>query len=87
MNPNQKVKVKSQIKNYQEKIKELREKLKAKGVTSEGDFSKLNNAVLKGGKSLKKIVEGGLKAKGARGKNPDVVKTYTHAPQLPTLKF
>ena len=87
MNAKQKMKAKTQIKNYQEKIKELREKLKARGVTDEGGVFKLNNAVLKGGKDVKMLVEGGLKAKGNRGKKPDVVKTYTNAPQLAPLQF
>lgn len=87
MTPNQKAKVKSQIKTYQEKIKELREKLKARGVTDEGSVFKLNNAVLNNGKDIKQLVEGGMRAKGNRGKKPDVVKTYTHAPQLAPLKF
>ena len=41
----QKLKVRSQIKAYQEKIKDLRVKLKAKGVTDEGVVGKLNDAV------------------------------------------
>ncbi len=85
MNAKQKMKAKTQIKNYQEKIKVLREKMKS--MANEGGVFKLNNAVLKGGKDVKMLFEGGLKAKGNRGKNPDAVKTYTHAPQLAPLQF
>ena len=79
----QKLKVRSQIKAYQEKIKDLREKLKAKGLTDEGStVEKLNDAVLKGGKVVKNLIKGGMAAQANRGKTPDVVKTYTNAPQL-----
>ena len=82
LNIKQKLKVRSQIKAYQEKIKDLREKLKAKGVTDEGVVGKLNDAVLKGGKVVKDLIKGGMAAQSNRGKTPDVVKTYTTAPQL-----
>jgi hypothetical protein len=79
----QKLKVRSQIKSYQEKIKDLREKLKAKGMTDEGStVEKLNDAVLKGGKVVKNLIKGGMAAQTNRGKTPEVVKTYTNAPQL-----
>lgn len=78
----QKFKVRSQIKAYQEKIKDLREKLKARGVTDEGAVGNLNDAVLKGGKVVKDLIKGGMAAQANRGKKPDVVKTYTNAPQL-----
>jgi len=78
----QKLKVRSQIKSYQEKIKDLREKLKAKGITDEGTVEKLNDAVMKGGKVVKNLIKGGMAAQANRGKTPDVVKTYLNAPQL-----
>lgn len=83
----QKLKVRSQIKAYQEKIKGLREKLKATGVTDEGVVGKLNDAVLKGGKVVKDLIKGGMAAQANRGKTPDVVKTWETPPVLPALSF
>jgi|LakMenEpi03Aug12_release.lakeMendotaPanAssembly.Ray.scaffolds.fasta_scaffold3435983_1 hypothetical protein len=83
----QKLKVRSQIKAYQEKIKDLRGKLKAKGVTDEGVVSALNDEVLKGGKAVKDVIKGGMSAKANRGKKPDVVKTWATPPVLPALSF
>jgi hypothetical protein len=81
MNVLQTIKAKIQIKNYQTKIKELREKLKATPASSgEGEFKSLNAAVMKGGKSLESLVKGGLKAKSGRKKN--VVKTYATPPVI-----
>lgn len=83
----QKLKVRSQIKTYQEKIKDLREKLKAKGVMDEGGVGKLNDAVMKGGKAVKDLIKGGMAAQGNRGKKPGVAKTWATAPVLPALSF
>ena len=81
----QKLKVRSQIKTYQEKIKDLREKLKGKGVTGEGTVGKLNDAILKGGKEVQNLIKGGMAAQGNRGKKPDVPKTWATPPVLPML--
>ncbi len=90
------LKAKIQIKKYQEKIKVLRDKIKKDPDTilkmkddpnfepsGEGEFKNLNDAVMKGGKSLESIVKGGLKAKGNRRKS--VVKTYATPPVLPAM--
>ena len=82
----QKLKVRSQIKTYQEKIKDLREKLKGNsGVTGEGTVGKLNDAILKGGKVVKDLIKGGMAAQANRGKKPDVPKTWATPPVLPML--
>jgi hypothetical protein len=61
-----KAKIRRQIKEYQKKVSELRSKLKAAGVIDEGGVSKLNNAIVKGGPSLKQLVAQGHVAQGNR---------------------
>lgn len=66
-----KAKIRKQIKEYQKKVLELRNKLKSVGVLDEGNVGKLNSAIVKGGPSLKQLVAQGHLAQSNRKNKSD----------------
>lgn len=77
----QKMKIKNQIKMYQEKVKMLRDQLKVTG-TEETSTKKISDAILTGGKIVKNLVKKGMDAKSKRKKDPNVIKTWTEPPRV-----